>query len=179
MNATATGTKHRSISGAWPRKDEGPAFLRAREFRTGCLAVFLLLTATACSSQAPRPQNPDSRNDLCGSCRMPVSDPSLAAQIIAPNEEPRFFDDLRCLRDYLAGNPLPRGAVAYVADHRTRDWVPAARAVFASAPSVETPMASHWVAYADENSRRADSRAGESTLISPTEIFGAAGPPGS
>src|SRR5262249_29721428 len=142
-------------------------------------AMLLLLAICACSSQPARPQAPDPRNDLCSSCRMPVSDPSLAAQIVALNEEPRFFDDLRCLRDYLAAErALPRGAVAYVADHRTREWIEASPAVFASARTVATPMASHWVAYADEASRRADARAGDPTPIPATEIFGAAGPPG-
>src|SRR5215471_6902712 len=110
--------------------------------RGGCLAVAILLLLVACSG-APQPQQPDARNDLCSSCRMPVSDPSLASQIVAPGEEPKFFDDLRCLRDYLATQgPTPRGAVIYVADHRTRQWVKASRAVFASLASTDTPMGS-------------------------------------
>ena len=110
---------------------------------------------------------------------MPVSDPSVAAQIVAPNEEPRFFDDLRCLRDYLAAeHSLPRGAVAYVADHRTRDWVKARQAVFASVPALQTPMGSHWAAYVDEHSRQADPAGVGSTPVPASDVFGAAEPPG-
>ena len=151
--------------------------LRGARAPGAVLAVALV--ALACAPGAAVPQQPDSRNDLCSSCRMPVSDTSLASQIAAPNEEPRFFDDLRCLRDYLAAeSPLPPGAVAYVADHRTRAWVEAKRAVFASVPGLQTPMGSHWAAYADEDSRRADPQAVESSVVPSSEIFAAARPPG-
>jgi copper chaperone NosL len=110
---------------------------------------------------------------------MPVSDPSLAAQIVAPNEETRYFDDLQCLREYLTrGIALPAGAIVYVADHHTRDWVKARQAVFASAPALQTPMGSHWAAYADEDSRRADAQAIGSSLLPASAVFGATVPPG-
>jgi copper chaperone NosL len=110
---------------------------------------------------------------------MPVSDPSLAAQIVAPNEETRYFDDLQCLRDYLTqGSSLPAGATVYVADHRTRDWVKARQAVFASVPALQTPMGSHWAAYADEDSRRADAQTVGSSLLPASAVFGATAPPG-
>jgi copper chaperone NosL len=102
---------------------------------------------------------------------MVLSDVSSAAQIVAPGEEPRFFDDLRCLRDYLSANPLPKAALVYVVDHRTHAWVEAARATFASAPAIETPMGSHLLAYADENSMAADSHAA-GTRVSVEEALG-------
>jgi copper chaperone NosL len=141
--------------------------------------MLIALALAACAPGAAVPQQPDSRNDLCSSCRMPVSDPSLAAQIVAPNAEPLFFDDLRCLRDYLtAGHLLPEGAVAYVADHRTHAWVKARQAVFASLPSLDTPMGSHWAAYTDEESRQVDPDAAGSSPLPVSELFGAAKPPG-
>ena len=141
--------------------------------------LLIVLTGLACTSGPALPQKLDSRNDLCSSCRMPVSDPSLAAQIVAPHEEPLFFDDLRCLRDYLvAEHPLPPGAVAYVADHRTRAWVEAGRAVFVKLPALETPMGSHWAAYANEASRLEDPDAAASSPVAATAIFGSSGPQG-
>ena len=163
------------------RRAGGPAIAGSRMRPGGlwCTGAALALAVIACSSTA-LPQQPDPHNDLCSSCRMPVSDPSLAAQIVAPNEEPRYFDDLRCLHDYLAEkHSLPPGAIAYVADHRTHAWVKAAQAVFASLPALETPMGSHWVAYADQNSLREDPDADGSSPVSASDIFGPAGPPGS
>lgn len=133
------------------------------------LALFL-----GCSTGPAPPQPLDTRNDACSSCRMAVSDPGFAAQIVAPVEETRFFDDLRCLRDYLAqGRDLPPGAAAYVADHRTRAWVRASQAVFVRAPALATPMGSHWAAYADEASLRADPDAEGSSPVPAAEILGA------
>ncbi len=64
-----------------------------------------LLALGACAGGPPNPAALDTRNETCGSCRMPVSDASLAAQIVAPGEEARFFDDIACLRDFLARSP--------------------------------------------------------------------------
>jgi copper chaperone NosL len=109
---------------------------------------------------------------------MAVSDARFAAQLDVPSEEPRFFDDIGCLRDWLAAHPRPpRGAVAWVADHRTKAWVRAARAVYAEAPMTETPMASHLLAFGDAASRAADPAAAGARQLGPRDLFGPAGPP--
>jgi copper chaperone NosL len=137
--------------------------------------ALVLLLAASCSSALPQPAAVDSLNDTCSSCRMAVSDKHFAAQIVAPGEVPLFFDDLRCLRDYLAPAPaLPTRAVAYVADHRTGSWVRAARAAYVEIPALDTPMGSHWVAYADAASRDADPYARGGTPLPATAIFGTA-----
>ena len=129
-----------------------------------------------CAPGEARPASLDAAGDQCASCRMLISEPRLAAQIAAPGEEPRFYDDLRCLRDGLrAGRPLPRGAVVFVADHRTGDWVRADRALFVYLPAVSTPMASHWAAYASDASRRADPAAAGSAPVAADTILGDGG----
>jgi copper chaperone NosL len=110
---------------------------------------------------------------------MTVSDARTAAQIVAPGEEPMFFDDIGCLAAYLRENPRSaKGAVAYVADHRTRAWVVASRATFTRVERLETPMGSHLVAYADQASLRTDPDASGGIPVGAFEIFGPAGPPG-
>jgi copper chaperone NosL len=142
-------------------------------------AAALLAACVACRGGAARPAAVDTRNDACASCRMPVSDPKLAAELAAPGEEPRFFDDIGCLRDFLARTPgLPRGSVAYVADHRTGEWTPAARAIFSRCPAVETPMGSHLAAHADAASRAADPTASACAPLATEELFGPTGLPG-
>jgi copper chaperone NosL len=118
----------------------------------------------------------DTRNDACAQCRMTVSDVRFAGQIVAPGEEPRFFDDLGCLQQFLRSGNVPEGATAYVADHRTRSWVLAARAVYVRNDHVKTPMASHLLAYADAASRDADPD-GRGAQLAATDLFGPAGPP--
>ena len=140
----------------------------------------LVLAVAACQRGPPGPAPLDPRNDACAHCRMAVSDRRFASQLVAPREEPRFFDDLGCLRDWLRAHPeLPRGAVAYVADHRTGAWVRAAAAAYARAPGLQTPMASQLVAHEDAASRDADRSVGGAIPIpiAAAEVFGPAGAP--
>ena len=146
--------------------------MRARRDLLPGLAWILL---AGCSS-AQQPAQVDTRNDACTYCRMSVSDVRFAAQIVAPGEEPRFFDDIGCVRDYLNKTAVPKGAMAYVADHRTRNWVPAAKAVYVRNEQVNTPMVSHLIAFADAASRDAD-REGQGTRLTVADVFGSAGPP--
>ena len=138
----------------------------------------LLLSLAACARGPVGPAALDTRNDSCASCRMVVSDGRFAAQLVAPGEEPRFFDDLGCLRDYLAAKPrLPRGTVAFVADHRTREWVRASQATFTRREAVATPMSSHLLAHASAASRDADPVAAGGAPVGLAELFGPEGPP--
>lgn len=145
--------------------------------RTPAAAALVLLTA--CGGP-PAPVEVDTRNDTCAWCRMGVSDLRTAAQLVAPLEEPRLFDDVGCLRDYLGGGAtIPEGAVAYVADHRTRQWVPAVRAVYVQTSALATPMSSGIAAWSDAASRAGDTGVPEAAPVRfPAEIFGAARPPG-
>ena len=133
----------------------------------------------ACASGPPAPAALDTRNDACRSCRMIVSDARLAAQLVAPAEEPWFFDDIGCLTRYAAdAGAWPAHSVAYVADHRTGAWVRAETALYTKVASLETPMGSHLIAHADAASRDADPAARGGVPRTPVEVYGAGGVPG-
>lgn len=104
---------------------------------------------------------------------MAVSDRRFAAQIVAPGEEALFFDDLGCLRDYLSasGNTVSDGAVVFVADHRTAEWVDARQALFTRRESVATPMASGLMAHRDTSSLKEDREAQGAVAVAPGEIL--------
>lgn len=108
--------------------------------------------------------------DVCGHCRMTIVSTATAAEVIAPGEEPRLFDDIGCLRDDLARAPLPPGAVVYVADHRTGAWVDARTAAITKT-SASTPMASGLLAHADAASRDLDPAARGGTAIDAATIL--------
>ncbi len=126
---------------------------------TRLVLLVAVLLAAACAGGPPEPAPLDTRNDACANCRMAVSDARFAAQIVAPGELPRFFDDIGCLAAQLRAGQLPAGAVAYVADHRTKAWTKADAAVFTRVAALETPMGSHVVAHGDAASREADPEA--------------------
>lgn len=136
------------------------------------------LPLAACAQGPPQPASLDTRNESCSFCRMAISDAHFAAQLVAPAEEPRFFDDIGCLRDFLDAAALPSEAVAYVADYRTKAWVRADRALYTMLPALETPMGSHLIAHADAASREADRAAAGGTPLTASEVFAPPGPPG-
>lgn len=125
---------------------------------------------TACAGGPPRPAALDTSNEACAWCRMVVSNPRYAAQIVAPGEEPRFFDDVGCLKDYLKARPAARDAIAFVADHRTGAWVPAESAFYTRVTGLQTPMGSHIVAHADAASRDQDPEARAGVAVAPGDV---------
>jgi copper chaperone NosL len=136
-----------------------------------------LLLAAACADGPPRPASLQS-GVPCARCRMTVLDRTLAAQIAAPGEEPRFFDDIGCLSGYLKDYGAPADARAYVADHSTGAWIDAAEAVYSRSESIPTPMDSHIIAYANDAARGADAGAKTARALSVEDVFGPAGPYG-
>lgn len=103
---------------------------------------------------------------------MVVSNARFAAQLVAPGEDPLFFDDIGCLAEYLREHRTPpANAIAYVADHRTGSWTRAATAVFTKVPTLATPMGSHVVAHASAESRDADRDARSGAILEPAALF--------
>jgi copper chaperone NosL len=126
------------------------------------------LVVSACASGPPPPAKVALGEDACAHCRMTVVSQSTAAQIARHGDEPLFFDEFGCLRDYLGGHITPADAVIYVADHRTGTWVNARTAVF-TRTSTSTPMGSGLLAHADAASRDADPAAagGSAAVVLP------------
>jgi copper chaperone NosL len=109
---------------------------------------------------------------------MAVSDGRFAAQLVVPGDDPRFFDDVGCLANYLRGKGgLAKDSLAYVADHRTKAWVDAGAAVYTRVKALDTPMGSHLVAHADGASRDRDPDARGGAPLSSADVFGPSGLP--
>lgn len=147
--------------------------------RARSIAAVSLVFGAACGGGPEPPAPLDTTSESCRHCRMAVSEARFAGQIVAPGEEPVFFDDVGCLGAYLIkADPLARGAIAYVTDHRTGEWVPAADAIYTRVADLATPMGSHLMAHVDAASRDADAVARRGVPVQPREIFGPSGPPG-
>ena len=144
----------------------------------GLAGTLLVMSAVACSAKEPSPAALDTGAETCRSCRMPVSDPRLAAQLAAPGEEPVFFDDIGCLGDFLRAQSPAAGTVIWVVDHRTVSWVRSTNAVYSRCPALATPMGSHLIAHTDSTSRDADTAARGCAGVSAQEVLGALPPDG-
>jgi copper chaperone NosL len=132
--------------------------------------------AIACAGGAsPAPLQPGTP---CSQCRMTVLDARLAAQLVAPGEEPRFFDDVGCLVAYLSSHPANGASRAYVTDHQAGEWIEASRAVYGRDEALATPMSSHLFAHASSASRSSDTSVHAGRILTADEVFGAVGVPG-
>ncbi len=136
--------------------------------------VLLTLWLPACGGTRVVDPVPLAGGEACEYCRMTVEDPTLAAQVVGPGEEPRYFDDIGCVAAFLKEQRTrPVGQVVYVADHRTKQWVRADEAVFTRVERLSTPMDSHLVAHSDVQSRDADPDARGGSPVPAREIVGA------
>lgn len=141
--------------------------------------ICFLMSASACQSSPSLPATLDTAHEQCGYCRMIVSDQRVASQIVAPGEEPRFFDDLGCLANYLKTAQPPSGAVVYVADHRTKAWVRADQAAYTRAETTTAAMGSHFIAHESAESRDGDPDAKNGRPVDAAEVFAGKLPGGS
>lgn len=83
--------------------------------------------------------------DECAWCRMPVDDPTLAAEWIDPDASPLLFGEPGCLLSWLAAHRGARGT-AWVRIRDGDQWLQADAAVFVHAIGA-TPMAFNLAAY--------------------------------
>jgi copper chaperone NosL len=174
--AGLTGACGAALSG--PRSFAGLKAPRYEGLRSALALLASMLVAAGCASGPLPPATLDAPGDTCSSCRMAVSPAVVAAQIVAPGEEPRWFDDIGCLASFLNEHEdQPDGAVAYIADHRTRSWVRADGALYTRVPELDTPMGSHLVGHADDRSRQDDPVTARGSAVAAGDVFGGRMPP--
>jgi copper chaperone NosL len=142
----------------------------------GLAPILLSLALAGCDGEL-RPEDLVKDRDLCATCRMPVSDIRFAAQIAAPGQLPRFFDDPGCFAEFVRSGEVKEAAVAWVADHRTGAWVRADRAIYTRVENLATPMNHKLVAHESAASRDSDPDAKGGKPVTLQEVFGPKGPP--
>jgi len=132
--------------------------------------ALLLMCVYACAGSGPV-RIAAGQHD-CDYCHRNITELAFASQVVVPGQEPMFFDDLQCLKGYLASVATPpAGAKIFVADHRTSDWVAADTAVFSRVMTLRTPLNSHLAAYASATSRDSDPEAVRPIAVDPGELI--------
>jgi copper chaperone NosL len=136
------------------------------------LLLLLLALTPACRTGTPSAARLESGTTACAYCRQTVTEPLLAAQIVAPGADPMFFDDIGCLIEYLSRNTRLRPrAMAYVADHVSGQWVPAVSALYTRNLRLPTPMNSHLIAHASIETQRQDPGVQGGVRVSTRELL--------
>lgn len=106
-----------------------------------------LISACASSELGPVELYPE---DSCAQCRMAVSDPAFASQIITADNDVFKFDDLGCLENYRKKNPELNVRATFVSDYEKQIWLPFEQSVIVKT-GVNTPMGSGKLAFADSS----------------------------
>ena len=115
-------------------------------------AVLAFAAVAGCASSEIRPVELYAE-DACSMCRMAVSDPAFASQIITLDGDVLKFDDLRCLENYRREHATLQIRAIFVKDYETRAWLPYERSVIVRT-SIATPMGSGTIAAASADQAR-------------------------
>src|SRR5262245_15155050 len=117
-----------------------------------CAALFVAFTTLACSGPAPGVIHYDS--DSCDHCRMTISEPEFAAQLVTKTAKVYRFDDPACLASFVASG-RGRGADVrsfWLTDHAHPDTrVNAQDAVFVVSDRIRAPMNGRTAAFASRS----------------------------
>lgn len=95
--------------------------------------VVLALGALGCAVAGPT--DPVWGKQTCGHCRMLVSDPSYAGQVLTNRDERVFFDDVGCMVEYVEEHP---GVARELWARENGAWVDARKARYRTGAA--TPM---------------------------------------
>jgi copper chaperone NosL len=142
------------IVNARTRGDDHPS-RRSSLRRAGALLLGALLAACGI---APEPVHIGS--DECAQCRMTISEPQFATQVLSNRGRSFKFDSIECMVAFVNGGELPASDMhsAWVADFDSHDdWIAAEDAFFVHSASLRSPMGGGLSAHA--------TRAGADALI--------------
>jgi copper chaperone NosL len=116
----------------------------------------VLTLLTACRSHSPQPVDID-RSDMCGYCRMAISQKQFAAEALDADGNAIKFDDIGCMLRYLAAADR-KPAVLFVMDYGKRRWLEAGAASFLRGSRIPTPMGGRILAFGERSQAEAEAR---------------------
>ena len=103
----------------------------------------------ACSETGPQEINVG--KDQCDNCKMTISEPKYATQLITEKGRLYKFDDISCLNDYEVSNTeTTANAKKYVADFPTGKFIESSTATFIKGGDIKSPMGGNTQAYQDK-----------------------------
>lgn len=144
MRCEKTFTQRRRDAKVPQRK----SFAYTLRLRVSAWAVFLF----ACGNSEIKPVDiyPE---DMCSQCRMAISEPAFASEIITTDGEVFKFDDLGCMAKFKEKSGALKIAATFVKDYETKNWLPYEHSTIILT-SLQTPMGSGKAAFADSAQAR-------------------------
>lgn len=89
--------------------------------------------------------------DQCENCKMNITEPKYATQLVTAKGKVYKFDDLKCMQDYATSNTeASKDAKTYVADFPSGQFFDSSTATFISGGTIKSPMGGNTQAYKDK-----------------------------
>ena len=128
--------------------------------RIACLLALLTAVSTLrCGDARVEPVEIVFDEEVCSRCRMAVSVPSFAAEVVGTDGSIDYFDDIGCMVLWTKDRKVPEDSGLFVVDYQNGNWLDARDACFVRSEALDTPMG-FGIAAARE-SERAESFAEE------------------
>lgn len=114
------------------------------------LIIFVtVLLLVSCNAKGPEPVKLNV--DACVYCKMPISDPRYAAELITKKGRLHKFDDADCIIKYTRENGKSDAAVFYFSNFAAPgQFVRASDASFIKGGSLKSPMAGNTAAFSSK-----------------------------
>lgn len=107
------------------------------------------LTLASCTKTGP--QEIAVGKDQCENCKMNITEPKYATQLLTEKGKVYKFDDIKCMQDYATSNTdASKNAKTYVADFPSGQFFDSSTATFISGGTIKSPMGGNTQAYKDK-----------------------------
>ena len=110
----------------------------------GAAIMLLFLLPSACKPGVPQPV-PLESTDTCAFCRMAISEPRFAAELVDEAGEALKFDEIGCMWNFVKQHGSQR-ASEFVVDFDNGQWIKGEEAFYVQSPNINTPMSSGIIA---------------------------------
>ena len=108
-----------------------------------------MMFLAACAETGP--QDIAVGKDQCDNCKMTISEPKYATQLITEKGRLYKFDDISCLTDYETSNAeSTTNAKTYVADFPSGKFIERSTATFIKGGDIKSPMGGNTQAFQDK-----------------------------
>ena len=133
--------------------------------------ILTLVANAGCQKAAVEPAA-IAAEDICGYCRMAISEKQYAAQFVDRDGEAFKFDDIGCMIEHLKARISRADIAAYfVVDFESRSWLKAEDAALVRSKKIKTPMGFNIVAFKDRERAEQAAAAYNGTVATFAELI--------
>lgn len=111
--------------------------------------VLLVLAAAFVSGCSQKPQEVRYGEDQCAHCKMVITDPRFASEIVTSKGKAIKFDAIECMASYIKNNQDELAdAKLWVSDFaKEGSWVDARKAYYVQSQEIQSPMGKSLLAF--------------------------------